>query len=133
MSVYESYKKRMKIDTVSTGKNYPTLGEKLKSDSDLIMEETFWNDPQSKICYIYDYFHDNEPDKNVGMTYENTTKTRIDAKFIVKSYQSLDKDQVEYYCNFVLAKKLSLMRVMSFIILKQIIEIATEYKIFQSA
>ena len=100
MSVYESYKKRMKIDTVSTGKNYPTLGEKLKSDSDLIMEETFWNDPQSKICYIYDYFHDNEPDKNVGMTYENTTKTRIDAKFIVKSYQSLDKDQVEYYLQF---------------------------------
>ena len=39
MSVYESYKKRMKIDTVSTGKNYPTLGEKLKSDSDLIMEQ----------------------------------------------------------------------------------------------
>ena len=100
MSVYESYKKRMKIDTVSTGKSYPTLGEKLKSDSDLIMEETFWNDPQSKICYIYDYFHDNEPDKNVGMTYEKTTKTRIDAKFIVKSYQSLDKDQVEYYIQF---------------------------------
>ena len=100
MSVYESYKKRMKIDTVSTGKNYPTLGEKLKSDSDLIMEATWNNDIQSKICYIYDYFHDNEPDKNVGMTYENTTKTRIDAKFIVKSYQSLDKDQIEYYIKF---------------------------------
>ena len=59
MSVYESYKKRMKIDTVSTGKNYPTLGEKLKSDSDLIMEATWNNDIQSKISYIYDYFHDN--------------------------------------------------------------------------
>ena len=34
------------------------------------------------------------------MTYDNTTKTRIDAKFIVKSYQSMDKDQVDYYIQF---------------------------------
>ena len=34
------------------------------------------------------------------MTYENTTKTHIDAKFIVKSYQSMDKDQVDYYVQF---------------------------------
>lgn len=34
------------------------------------------------------------------MTYERTTKTRIDAKFIVKSYQSIDKDQVDYYIQF---------------------------------
>lgn len=57
-------------------------------------------DIQSKVCYIYDYFHDDQPDKNVGMTYEYTTKTKIDAKFIVKSYQSIDKDQVEYYIQF---------------------------------
>ena len=57
-------------------------------------------DIQSKVCYIYDYFHDDQPDKNVGMTYENTTKTKIDVKFIVKTYQSIDKDQVEYYIQF---------------------------------
>ena len=62
-------------------------------------------DIQSKVCYIYDYFHDDQPDKNVGMTYENTTKTRIDAKFIVKSYQSIDKDQVEYYIQFKPSQK----------------------------
>ena len=77
-----------------------TIGQIYKEQSDFIMEETFWNDPQSKVCYIYDYFHDDQPDKNVGMTYENTTKTKIDVKFIVKTYQSIDKDQVEYYIQF---------------------------------
>ena len=57
-------------------------------------------DIQSKICYIYDFYHDDQPRLAEGMTYENTTKTRIDAKFIVKSYQSMDKDQVEYYVQF---------------------------------
>ena len=74
-----------------------TIGQIYKEQSDFLMEETFWNDPQSKVCYIYDYFHDDKPYKNVGMTYENTTKTKIDVKFIVKTYQSIDKDQVEYY------------------------------------
>ena len=74
-----------------------TIGQIYKEQSDFVMEQTFWNDIQSKVCYIYDYFHDDQPDKNVGMTYDHTTKTRIDAKFIVKSYQSIDKDQVEYY------------------------------------
>ena len=39
------------------------------------------------------------------MTYENTSKTRIDAKFIIKSYQSMDKDQVEYYLQFKPSQK----------------------------
>ncbi len=100
MSVYDSYQRRMRIDSCSTGKNYPTFGEKLKADSDFYMEQ-YWNaDIQSKVCYIYDYYHDDQPDKKDHMTYENTTKTRIDAKFIVKSYQSIDKDQVDYYIQF---------------------------------
>ena len=77
-----------------------TIGQIYKEQSDELMELTWDNDIQSKVCYIYDYFHDDQPDKNVGMTYENTTKTKIDAKFIVKTYQSIDKDQVEYYIQF---------------------------------
>lgn len=100
MSVYDFYQRKMKVNTYSTGKNYPTLGEKLKSDSDMLMELTWDSDIQSKICYIYDFYHDDQPRLAEGMTYENTTKTRIDAKFIVKSYQSMDKDQVEYYIQF---------------------------------
>ena len=62
MSLYENYKRRMQVDTCSTGKNYPTLGEKLKSDSDKVMELTWNNDVQSKKAYIYDYMHDDHPD-----------------------------------------------------------------------
>ena len=32
MSVYEFYQRKMHINTNSTGKNYPTLGEQLKAD-----------------------------------------------------------------------------------------------------
>ena len=69
------------------------------------MNWTWDNDIQSKICYIYDFFHDDQPRLAEGMTYENTTKTRIDAKFIVKSYQSMDKDQVDYYVQFKPSQK----------------------------
>ena len=77
-----------------------TIGQIYKEQSDWAMEQTWDNDIQSKICYIYDFYHDDQPRLAEGMTYENTTKTRIDAKFIVKSYQSMDKDQVEYYVQF---------------------------------
>ena len=62
-------------------------------------------DIQSKVCYIYDYFHDDAPSLAEGMTYENTTKTKIDAKFIVTKYSSIDKDQVEYHLQFKPSQK----------------------------
>ena len=77
-----------------------TIGLIYKEQSDWAMNQTWWNDPQSKVAYIYDYFHDDQPEIKDHMTYENTTKTRIDIKFIVKSYQSMDKDQVDYYIQF---------------------------------
>ena len=85
-----------------------TIGQIYKEQSDWAMEQTFENDITSKTCYIYDYFHDDffTDEHGItrslaeGMTYENTNKTKIDVKFIVKSYQSMDKDQVEYYLMF---------------------------------
>lgn len=77
-----------------------TIGQIYKEQSDDMINWTWDNDIQSKICYIYDFYHDDQPRLAEGMTYENTTKTQIDAKFIVKSYQSMDKDQVEYYIQF---------------------------------
>lgn len=101
MSVYDLHRKRMK----SQGN---TIGQIHKQQSDDIMEQTFENDITSKTCYIYDHFHDDffTDEHGItrslaeGMTYENTNKTKIDAKFIIKSYQSMDKDQVEYYLMF---------------------------------
>ena len=63
-----------------------TVGENLKNISDDLMDLTWDNDIQSKKCYIYDYFHDDQKELSYGMTYENTTKTPIDAKFIVSQY-----------------------------------------------
>ena len=98
-SAYDFYKRKMNIHSTSGHTNL-TLGDKLKAESDKVMEITWDRDIQAKKAYIYDYFHDDQPDKNKGMTYENTTKTSVDIKFIVKSYQSVDKDQVEFYLQF---------------------------------
>ena len=105
MSVYDFYKRKMQVDTHSTGKNYPTLGEKLKSDSDTLMELTWDNDEQSKLCYIYDWKHDDSPNLNIGMTYENTIKTPIDAKILVSKYGSIDKDSPTLQCQFKPSQK----------------------------
>ena len=77
-----------------------TIGQIHKENSDFVMEETFFNDPQAKVCYIYDFYHDDKPWLAEDITHENTTKTKIDAKFIVTKYSSVDKDQVEYHLQF---------------------------------
>lgn len=56
MSVYEFYQRKMHINTNSTGKNYPTLGEQLKADSDKLMELTWDNDIQSKEVFYLRLF-----------------------------------------------------------------------------
>ena len=77
-----------------------TVGQTIKEQSDFAMESTWYNDPQSKECYIYDYYHDDQQLLNKGMTYEDTTKFKIDAKFIVTKYASITSDQVEYHLMF---------------------------------
>lgn len=76
------------------------INQAVKNHSDMAMEMTWDHDIQSKVCYIYDYYHDDQKDLNKGMTYENTTKTQIDAKFIVTQYATIAKDQVEYHIMF---------------------------------
>lgn len=100
----------MRLETarrVSSVKNNgaKTLGQIYKEMSDWAMEETWDNNIQSKVCYIYDYFHDDQPELKDHMTYDNTTKTKIDIKNIVKTYQSIDKDQIEYYIQFKPSQK----------------------------
>lgn len=65
------------------------------------MELTWGRDPQTKIMYIYDYFHDSEPHINVGLNpAADTLKTRVEAKFVITQYQTLAKDQVEFHLRF---------------------------------
>lgn len=82
------------------------IGQVQKKNSDMIMEQTWDRDIQSKKCYIYDFFHDDQPWLNEGMTYENTTKTLIYAKFIVTQSQSLEKDRVSVMLQFKPSEKL---------------------------
>ena len=92
-----------------------TIGQIYKEESDWLMEETWDNGITSKVAYIYDFFHDDfftdeygiTRSLKDGMTYENTNKTKIDVKFIIKSYQSMDKDEVEHYIQFRPSEKLS--------------------------
>ena len=83
-----------------------TIGQIYKEQSDFAMEQLWWNDLQSKVAYIYDWKHDDQPEIKDHMTYENTTKTRIDIKFSMKSHSSLDQDQPEFYCQFKPSQKL---------------------------
>lgn len=103
-SVYDFYKRKMNIPS-SSGHTNLTLGDKLKSDSDKVMELTWNNDIQAKRCYIYDYLHDDQPEKNIGMTYENTTKTAIDAKILISTYGSISKDLPTLQCQFKPSQK----------------------------
>ena len=82
------------------------IGQAYKSNADMIMEQTWDRDIQSKKCYIYDYYHDDQPWLRDGMTYENTTKTPIDAKFIITTSQSLDKDRVTVMLQFKPSEKI---------------------------
>jgi len=78
-----------------------SAGEQRKIQSDMIMEYTWDNDLQSKKCYIYDFYHDSEPDKSIGQKpYEDPLKTEVSVKFIVTQYGTLAKDQVEYHIQF---------------------------------
>lgn len=86
--------------------NARNVGEWHKYNSDFAMEQTWDNDIQSKICYIYDYAHDDQPDKNKYITHDETTKKEINAKFIITSYGSIDKDQVAYHIMFKPSEKI---------------------------
>ena len=62
LSVYKNY-----LNSQDNGGN--TVGRFLKEHSDFVMEETWDNDIQSKRAYIYDYYHDDQPELNRGMTW----------------------------------------------------------------
>lgn len=78
-----------------------TNGQIRKNESDQIMDITWNEDIQSKKCYIYDYFHDDQKHKIKGYDPSvSETKTPIDAKFIITQYGTVSKDQVEYHIQF---------------------------------
>jgi hypothetical protein len=78
-----------------------TSGQVKKTQSDIIIENSWWEDIQSRVCYIYDYYHDDEKGKyrNMNPT-ESASKIPIDTKFIITQYGTLAKGEVEYHIQF---------------------------------
>lgn len=80
---------------------FRTNGDVRKYQSDQIMEYTFDEDLQTKIVYLYDYFHDDEPDVAFDLHPENSkTKIPVEAKYVQNSYHTLDKDAVDFHLQF---------------------------------
>lgn len=100
MPNFDTYKKMVS----SRGK---TVGQAFKIQSDMVMDHTWFNDLEAKECYIYDYFHDDQPMLCQGMTYENTTKTKMDLKFIQTQTSSISKDEVDFMVQFRPSQKMS--------------------------
>lgn len=81
--------------------NVGTIGQQLKAMSDEIMQETFDNDIQTRQCYLYDYYHDDQPKLEYGYNPAlSKTKIPVKLKFIIKSYRSIAKDDVDYHIMF---------------------------------
>ena len=81
--------------------NIGTIGQQLKIMSDEVMQETFDNDIQTRQCYLYDYYHDDQADMEYGYNPAlSETKIPVKLKFIVKTYKSMSKDDPEYHIMF---------------------------------
>ena len=81
--------------------NIGSHGQQLKEMSDMFMQHTFDTDIGTKLCYIYDYYHDDQADIEYG--YNPTlskTKFPVKLKFIVKTYKSMSKEDPEYHIMF---------------------------------
>ena len=44
--------------------NIGTIGQQIKKQSDDAMEATWNNSIASRVCYIYDYYHDDSPTRS---------------------------------------------------------------------
>ena len=65
----------------SSGKK---LGEVRKYQSDILMEATWDGDIQSRVAYLYDFYHDDEPTKIINLSSEKSkTKITVDIKYII--------------------------------------------------
>lgn len=78
-----------------------TNGEARKVESDMVMEETWYDDIQTRLAYFYDYEHDAHPRQFEGLSPENDAdKIPITIKYIENSSQTLNKDAVSYHIMF---------------------------------
>ena len=78
-----------------------TTGSAHTAESKSVIESTWYDDPASCVGYLYSWEYDDEQDKNVGLHPEKSkTKIPVDIKFLINSYQTIEKDAVDYRIMF---------------------------------
>lgn len=82
--------------------NVGSHGQQLKAMADEVMQQTFDNDLATRLCYIYDYYHDDQFEEGLSGYDPSLSKTKIPVKlkFIIKEYKSASKDDPEYHIMF---------------------------------
>lgn len=75
-----------------------TIGEAHKLDSDMVMEATWDTDINARICYLYDYYHDDHKTQLKNLDSPNDAKKiAISLKWRKSSNQTMDKDTVTHH------------------------------------
>ena len=73
-----------------------TTGHQHSRDARNIVEATWYDDPASMIAYFYDWAHDDQKELNTNLDPEHSkTKIPVDIKYVLSSYKSLSKDEVD--------------------------------------
>lgn len=77
--------------------------------SNAVIEHTWWEDPNAKECYIYDYAHDDEPLANYKLkSQKSKVKTKVDCKIQQGDPNDTDGEQNSYKLQFRPSYKCSL-------------------------
>lgn len=75
-----------------------SIGEAHKKESDMVMEATWDNDINTRVCYLYDYFHDDHKTQLTNLDPVNESKkVAISLKWRRSSAQTMDKDVVDHH------------------------------------
>lgn len=78
-----------------------TNGSAHTAEAKSVIESSWYDDPASCVGYLYSWEYDDEQDKNIGLHPEKSkAKIPVNVKFLINSYQSLDKDNVDYRIMF---------------------------------
>lgn len=86
---------------------FSTNGIARKVISDEIDEATWDEDINTRIVYLYDYYHDSEPLMLRGLHPEiDRLKVPVSVKFIQHTKQTYDKDVVTYHIRFKPSQKM---------------------------
>ena len=75
-------------------------GQTKKNQADVIIESTWYEDLATRTCYLYDYYHDNEPLKLNDLHPDERYKVPVDLKYIINGSQTMDKDVISQHIMF---------------------------------